>query len=799
MGTISSLARAPGTACWKGSAPPPSHAAANATSQHEGPPMVATRYPTGADLAQGRPLAPCSPRPILPAPAQPALDTMWTSLALAAALSAAPPTDLARFEFRRPVFGVEARLVLYAADEERAEAASLAAFRAAEELDWALSDWRDDGALGALAQVAGADAVEVPAVLALCFTTARAVAEASGGAFDPTAAPLTRLWRAARAEGRLPDHGDIAAAREKVDWRALELTAAGSSSTGWTARLARPGMSLDLGGIAKGFAAERLLAELTRAGVGSALVELGGDLALSEAPPGRPGWSVRVGTRDLVLSRCHVATSGDAEQHFDAAGRRWSHVLDPRTGLALVHGRTTTVIAGRGALADALASAASVLTVPEAEALVARYPDARLVMQHADSRALANGVDLSGWTAVGGRYDGDARWSVEDGAIVGRAGPNGEGGLLYTEQLFSAFELEFETKIDWPFDSGLFFHMLPPDSGLKGMQVTLDHRPGGEIAALYADGFLVHNEGAGELFARNQWNHVRVRSTGFDPRVEVWIEDQKVLDFQLPEGEAGYARHGRIGLQVHDVPSEDGGSDRAVRVRNVSVRELPVFGEAQLGGPATIDAAPSAVGLAPAALEAGWRDLLASGLAGFQTVGDAEGYRIEGGVLRVPADGSGHIGTADDFRDFELSFDFQLATAANSGLFVRAKRGDENPAYSGAEIQLIDDRGWEPATGHALLPTQTTGSLYGALPAPPWKRLRPAGEWNRMEVLARGARLAVALNGLVLWDVDTHTLAAEPPFASRAPSGFLGFQRYGAPAVTDGVAVSIANFVLRAR
>lgn len=736
---------------------------------------------------------------MLPTPAQPALDTMWTSLALAAAVFAAPPTDLERFEFRQPLFGVEARLVLYAPDEGGAEAAALAVFRAAEELDWALSDWREDGALGALARAAGAEAVEIPAVLALCLTTARAVAEASGGAFDPTVAPLTQLWRAARAAGRLPEHEDIAAAKEKVDWRALELSAVGSASTGWTARLARPGMFLDLGGVAKGYAAERLLAELTRAGVRSALVELGGDLALSEAPPGRPGWTVRVGTRDLVLSHCHVATSGDAEQYFDAAGRRWSHVLDARTGLALVHGRTTTVIAGRGALADALASAASALTVPEAEALVARYPGARLLVQHGDSRALANGVDLSGWTAVGGRYDGDARWSVEDGAIVGRAGPNGEGGLLYTEALFSAFELEFETKIDWPFDSGLFFHMLPQDSGLKGLQVTLDHRPGGEIAALYADGFLAHNEGAAELFPKDQWNHVRVRSTGFDPRVEVWIEDQKVLDFQLPEGETGYARHGRIGLQVHDVPSEDGNAERAVRVRNLAVRELPLFGEAHFCGPATIDAPPPAVRLAPAAIDSGWRDLLAAGLGGFETAGDGEGYRLEGGLLRVPANGSGHIATAEDFRDFDLSFDFRLATAANSGLFLRAKRGDENPAYSGAEIQLIDDLGWEPATGHALLPTQTTGSLYGALPAPHWKRLRPAGEWNRMEVLARGPRLAVALNGLVLWDVDTHTLAAEPPFASRAPSGFLGFQRYGAPAVTDGDAVSIANCVLRAR
>ena len=726
-------------------------------------------------------------------------NTMWTPIALAAALFCAPPTDLERFEFRRPAFGVEARIALYAPDEAAATAAADGAFLLVEELDWALSDWREDGVLGALARAAGEGPAGIPQSLALCLATARAVAEASGGAFDPTAAPLTQLWRRARAAGTLPRTEELEEARTRVDWRALELAAGGGANAGWTARLARPGMALDLGGVAKGHAAERMLAELTRLGVRSALLELGGDLALSEAPPGRAGWTVRVGTRDLVLSQCHVATSGRTEQYVDGAGRRWSHVLDPRTGLALVHGRTTTVVASRGALADALASAASVLTVPEAEALVARYPGARLYVQHEDSRPLSNGVDLSGWTTRGGRYDGDARWSVEDGAIVGRAGANGEGGLLYTEELFSAFELEFEVKLDWPFDSGLFLHMLPPDSGLKGLQVTLDHRPGGQIAALYADGFLVHNEGAEELFPKDQWNHVRVRSTGFDPRVEVWIEDHKVLDFSLPEGAAGYARHGRIGLQVHDVPAEDGVEERAVRVRHIRVRELPVLGEGLLGGPARIDA-PFPVGnLAPSARELGWRNLLAAGLTGFETVGDGDGYRLEAGLLQVPSNGGGHIITAEDFGDFELSFDFQLAPAANSGLFLRSKRDDPNAAFSGAEIQLIDDLGWEPATGHALLPTQTTGSLYAALPAPPWKKLRPAGEWNRMEILARGPRLALALNGLVLWDVDSRTLAAEPPFAERAASGFLGFQRYGAPAVTEAHALSIANLLVRAR
>lgn len=199
------------------------------------------------------------------------------------------------------------------------------------------------------------------------------------------------------------------------------------------------------------------------------------------------------------------------------------------------------------------------------------------------------------------------------------------------------------------------------------------------------------------------------------------------------------------------------------------------------------------------AAEPPYRDLLEhTDLSEWQALGDAEGYRIVDGVLEIPAHGGGTLRTNELFRDFALTLEFQLAMGANSGLFLRAKPGDENPAYSGCEIQLIDDYHWGEITGTPLKSWQHAGSLYGAIAAPV-EELEPIGSWNRMDVLCVGTRLAVALNGVMLYDVDTHALKPEQgaPFAERASEGFIGLQRYGAPHVHDGVAARFRNVRLR--
>jgi hypothetical protein len=143
--------------------------------------------------------------------------------------------------------------------------------------------------------------------------------------------------------------------------------------------------------------------------------------------------------------------------------------------------------------------------------------------------------------------------------------------------------------------------------------------------------------------------------------------------------------------------------------------------------------------------------------------------------------------SARDYRDFHLKLDFRIARMANSGVFLRASREGGNPAFSGCEIQILDDFNWEKVTGTRLKPWQFTGSLYGAVPPRPKDALRPLGEWNTLEVVYRGSRIVTALNGKVLYDVDTFDLDVEPAFRGRAKTGFIGLQRH-APGEVEGEA-----------
>jgi FAD:protein FMN transferase len=122
-------------------------------------------------------------------------------------------------------------------------------------------------------------------------------------------------------------------------------------------------MQLDVGGIAKGYAADAALAELTKLGIQQALVAASGDLAFSDAPPGQRGWKIAVDSfgRVLELTNAAVSTSGDSAQRLDTGGTRYSHIIDPVTRMGLSTGITVTIVAPRGIDADGISTAVSVL------------------------------------------------------------------------------------------------------------------------------------------------------------------------------------------------------------------------------------------------------------------------------------------------------------------------------------------------------------------------------------------------------------------------------------------------------
>jgi thiamine biosynthesis lipoprotein len=275
----------------------------------------------------------------------------------ALALFAISAVAAERHEFVQPAMGTLARITVYAEHAGTAEAASKAAFTRIQQLNAALSDYEPESELMRLCRRPPGESVPISADLFTVLSHAQTTAEQTGGAFDVTLGPLVRLWREARKRRRLPSHEEIATARQRCGYRNLRLDAQGRTVT-----LAVPGMFLDLGGIAKGYAAEAALSVLRERGITQALVAIGGDLAIGHPPPGKHGWRIGLaatGETRLLYNVC-VSTSGDTEQYVEIGGVRYSHILDPATGLGVKGRRMVTVIAPDGMTADSLATALSV-------------------------------------------------------------------------------------------------------------------------------------------------------------------------------------------------------------------------------------------------------------------------------------------------------------------------------------------------------------------------------------------------------------------------------------------------------
>ena len=255
---------------------------------------------------------------------------------------------------------------LYTTSEARAESVFEKAHARIAELDEMLSDYRADSELNRLPRQAGRP-VKVSPDLFTVLAASQKLAEQTNGAFDITLGPVIRLWRQARRDRRLPDAGALREAATHTGYRKVHIDAVGR-----TVMLDDPAMQLDLGAIAKGYAADAALAVLSGLGIRRALVAASGDLAFGDAPPGQRGWKIGLGSPAEVLSLANaaVSTSGDAEQHVVIDGRRYSHIVDPATLMGLATPITVTVRARRGIDADSLATAISVLGVERGLALI---------------------------------------------------------------------------------------------------------------------------------------------------------------------------------------------------------------------------------------------------------------------------------------------------------------------------------------------------------------------------------------------------------------------------------------------
>ena len=310
-----------------------------------------------------------------------------------------PPAAALRLSETRRLMGVPWTITVSTADEAGGRTAIAAGFAEVERLERILSDYDAGSELSRLSAAAPmATAVPVSPDLWRVLARAVAIRDRTGGGFDPTVGRLTSLWRQARRSEQLPVPDKLSAALATVGAEALEIDPAARA-----VRLPKPGTRLDLGGIGMGYAADRALEAITAAGVAAAMIDASGDVAVSAAPPGTAGWRIAVaplgmrpaGTsrppEELLLAHAAVTTSGDAFQAVEIGGRRYSHIVDPRTGLGVVGPAAVTVIAPDCTTADALATAASVLGPEAGLALVAATKDcaARYTWQDGESTRTA--------------------------------------------------------------------------------------------------------------------------------------------------------------------------------------------------------------------------------------------------------------------------------------------------------------------------------------------------------------------------------------------------------------------------
>lgn len=280
-------------------------------------------------------------------------------------LGAGGEPELSRFEFAETHMGSVFNLVLYSPDAPTASRASRAAFDRIAALDAIMSDYNPESELMRLCDQAGGPPVRVSKELFDILDRAREASERSGGAFDVTVGPVVRLWRRARRERKLPGPERLAQARKLVDYRLVRL-----DKKAQTVQLMNRGMKLDLGGIAKGYASGEAIAVMKRQGVDRALVAGAGDIVASGPPPGRDGWTIGIARLDpasgaperfVSLKNAAISTAGDAERYVEIDSKRYSHIVDPRTGLGVVDRCSVTVIAPDGASADSLDTAAYIL------------------------------------------------------------------------------------------------------------------------------------------------------------------------------------------------------------------------------------------------------------------------------------------------------------------------------------------------------------------------------------------------------------------------------------------------------
>jgi thiamine biosynthesis lipoprotein len=291
--------------------------------------------------------------------------------------------------------GTELRLTAYTADESGALAAFGAVFEETDRLEQLMSNWIEGSDVLRLNASAGDHPVPVSSETREVLRTANQVSEWTEGRFDVTFAALYGLWKFdyQNKDNSIPDRGEVLKRLSLINYRELI-----TDDVAGTAFLKRKGMSVNLGGIGKGYAVDRAAGILRQRGFKDFMIQFGGDMYVAGRRADRP-WNL--GIRDprgpadrsfatMELSDRTFSTSGDYERFFIKDGRRYHHIIDLSTGEPAQGSRSVTIVADRAILADAVAKGVFIMGARGGMALIERLPGVEGVIVSSENEVLVS-------------------------------------------------------------------------------------------------------------------------------------------------------------------------------------------------------------------------------------------------------------------------------------------------------------------------------------------------------------------------------------------------------------------------
>ena len=284
--------------------------------------------------------------------------------------------QLKRFQFSATKMGAPFNIIFYHTDSAEAVLLSKECFSIVDSLNSIFSDYNSASEIGQLALQSSVSDIKVSIELYEMIVLSKHAWRKSHRTFDVTIGALTQLWRKAKPEKRFPSKKEIKQVRKHTGFKNVAYDIFTK-----TISFKKHGIKLDFGGIVPGYAAQKIIDHLKSKNILHALADASGDIVMSNSPPGKKGWSIGINLpedenelwdKKLELGNCAVSTSGDVYRYILHNGKKYSHIIDPRTGYGVTSQRNVTVIAKDGATADWLATACSILPIKKALKLVKR-------------------------------------------------------------------------------------------------------------------------------------------------------------------------------------------------------------------------------------------------------------------------------------------------------------------------------------------------------------------------------------------------------------------------------------------